>query len=113
MAAQQQRMQRERQTIAAMVRLYCRDRHGPKDELCDDCTTLLDYALRRLDNCPFQENKPTCNRCTVHCYSPRRRERVGEVMRYAGPRMMLRHPLLSLGHLRDKLRKAPELPKRR
>ncbi len=89
MTAQHQHLQRERQTIAAMVRLYCRNHHARKNELCDSCITLLDYALRRLDNCPFHANKPTCNHCTVHCYSPRMRERVTAIMRYAGPRMML------------------------
>ncbi|MCG7955581.1 MAG: nitrous oxide-stimulated promoter family protein, partial [Candidatus Thiodiazotropha endolucinida] len=34
-----------------------------------------------------------------------------DVMRYAGPRMLLRHPLLSLYHLLDKFRKVPQLPK--
>ncbi len=30
-------------------------------------------------------------------------------MRYAGPRMMMRHPILSLYHLLDKRREAPSL----
>jgi hypothetical protein len=106
------RIRREKLTIRAMMRLYCRDFHGNRDMLCGECSTLLGYAYRRLDLCPFQEKKPTCKHCTVHCYSRSMRERVTEVMRYAGPRMLLRHPLLTLGHLLDKLRKAPELPKR-
>lgn len=113
MASEHSRIRREKQTIRAMMRLYCRDFHDNRDTLCGECTTLLDYAFRRLDSCPFHEKKPTCNHCTVHCYSRSMRERVTAVMRYAGPRMLLRHPLLSLGHLLDKLRKTPELPKRR
>jgi hypothetical protein len=35
------------------------------------------------------------------------RERIRTVMRYAGPRMALRHPLLALAHLLDSLRKPP------
>jgi hypothetical protein len=31
------------------------------------------------------------------------------MMRFAGPRMLLRHPFLALAHLVDGLRKAPEL----
>jgi hypothetical protein len=38
------------------------------------------------------------------------RERVRTVMRYAGPRMMWRHPFLALAHLVDGRRPAP-LPK--
>lgn len=113
MASEHPRIQREKKTISAMMRIYCRDHHGSKKALCEDCTTLLDYARRRLDMCPFQERKPACNHCNVHCYSQGMRERIKTVMCYAGPLMLLRHPLLSLGHLFDKLRKVPELPKRR
>jgi len=35
------------------------------------------------------------------------RERIRSVMRYAGPRMMYRHPLLAFHHLIDGMRKAP------
>jgi len=34
-----------------------------------------------------------------------------EVMRFAGPRMMWRHPYLAIRHLLDERKKAPELPK--
>ena len=41
-------------------------------------------------------------------------ERVREVMRFAGPRMLARHPYLALMHLVvDERRPAPELPRRR
>lgn len=106
------RIRREQKTIQAMTRIYCRDHHGGKAELCADCAGLLDYAFRRLGTCPFQEKKPVCNYCEVHCYSQSRRDRVKEVMRYAGPRMLLRYPLLSLGHMLDKLRPVPDLPKK-
>jgi len=35
---------------------------------------------------------------------------VRTVMRYAGPRMMWRHPFLALAHVVDGRRPAPELP---
>ena len=84
-----------------MIRLYCRRQHGPRTELCADCAELLAYARARLSKCPFQEHKPTCARCPVHCYRPDVRERVRAVVRYAGPRMLLRHPFLALRHLID------------
>jgi hypothetical protein len=103
------RIRIEQATIAAMLRIWCRDHHGPRDGLCEDCAALLDYAHRRLDTCPFGEEKPACNQCQVHCYSQTMRERVRAVMRYAGPRMLLRHPLLSIRHLIAERRPAPSL----
>ncbi|MCU7841115.1 MAG: nitrous oxide-stimulated promoter family protein [Candidatus Thiodiazotropha sp. (ex Troendleina suluensis)] len=105
------RIKREQQTIAAMMVIFCTDHHHTNGVLCGECSQLLDYARRRLDTCPFQEEKPACNHCTVHCYSKDMRERVQQVMRYAGPRMMLRHPILSFYHLLDKFREVPELSK--
>ena len=103
------RLSRERQTLTAMMAIYCRDHHGRQGKLCNDCNQLLSYADQRLANCPFGEDKPACNHCQVHCYSATQRERVKAVMRYAGPRMLWRHPLLSLYHLLDKRREAPDL----
>jgi len=104
------RIRREQRTIAAMLAIYCRDHHRPVPTgLCAECGALLAYARRRLEGCPFQEAKPACNRCEVHCYSLTMRERVSLVMRYAGPRMLLRHPLLSLFHLLDTWRGVPRL----
>ena len=107
------RMRRERKTIQSMFAIYCRDQHAsPPGELCGECRALQDYALQRLERCPFQENKPTCANCAVHCYKPEMRQQVRQVMRYAGPRMLLRHPLLAVRHLMDGKRRTPALPKR-
>ena len=94
------RMQRERKTIRALVRIYCRKNHKVKG-LCPDCQMLLDYAMKKLDRCPFQEEKPTCANCHVHCYEPGMRERVRNVMRFSGPKMLFRHPVLAIKHLRN------------
>lgn len=91
-----------------MVCIACEGRHGTQDTLCDSCNQLLCYALGRLEKCPYQASKPTCANCPIHCYRPAMREEIRLVMRYAGPRMMLRHPFLALGHLFDGLRRAPE-----
>jgi len=95
------RIAREKKTIAAMVQLYCRKKHGGGGTLCDECSELLDYATCRLDRCPYGPQKPTCAKCPVHCYKPQMREQVKEVMRFAGPRMLLRHPILAVRHLLD------------
>jgi|WetSurMetagenome_2_1015567.scaffolds.fasta_scaffold606851_2 hypothetical protein len=102
------RMRRERQTIEAVIEIFCRGRHkSARGSLCGECQALQDYALQRLDRCPFQETKSTCANCTVHCYKPEMRRRVREVMIYAGPRMLLRHPILAILHLLDGRREAP------
>jgi hypothetical protein len=106
------RIRREKKTITAMMAIYCRDHHPDHRGLCPECASLLDYAHRRLDTCPFQAEKPACNHCEVHCYSAMMRERVRAVMRYAGPKMFWPHPILSLGHIIDKLRPAPKLEAR-
>jgi hypothetical protein len=108
MKTQPRRIEREQQTIAAMLALYCRDHHGSlPPALCPQCNALSAYARRRLETCPFQDAKPACNHCQVHCYSTSMRERVKAVMRYAGPRMLWRHPGLSLMHLIDTWRGHP------
>jgi hypothetical protein len=94
------RMTREARTLEAMIGMYCHGQHGTRGEtLCADCTDLLAYAGARLAKCPLQEHKTTCAKCPVHCYKRDRREQIRAVMRYAGPRMMFRHPILAFYHL--------------
>ena len=89
---------RELKTIEVMTRMYCAHHH-PGPALCAECTDLMDYAKRRLERCVFGDAKPNCAKCTVHCYTADMRERVRLVMRWAGPRMLLRHPILGITHL--------------
>jgi hypothetical protein len=84
-----------------MIQIYCHDQHGTGSELCAECSTIRDYAMMRLARCPFQEGKTTCAKCAVHCYKPQMREQIRQVMRYAGPRMIWRHPLMAVQHLLD------------
>jgi predicted amidophosphoribosyltransferase len=107
------RIARERRTVQVMIELYCRDQHGVREGLCPACSELLEYADQRLDRCPFQEGKTTCANCSVHCYKPAMREQVKAVMRYAGPRMLYRHPILTLFHFLDGRRKEPLRQKRK
>ena len=98
------RLDRETQTLTAMIALYCRDHHAPQEGLCADCTALQDYALQRLEKCTFGADKPKCSACPIHCYKPDMREAIRAVMAYAGPRMLLRHPVLAAQHVADGLR---------
>ncbi|HCU56982.1 MAG TPA: nitrous oxide-stimulated promoter family protein [Anaerolineaceae bacterium] len=101
------RLHRERDTVLKMIRIYCRAHHHSESVLCPDCQSLADYALKRIDHCPFGWRKPTCDRCPIHCYNLENREKIRIVMRYAGPRILFRHPWLAILHLIDGLQKPP------
>lgn len=88
----------EKALISEMIRLYCKKKHGTADELCEDCRTLYDYALARIEHCPMMEHKTFCSRCPVHCYRPEMREKIRAVMRFSGPRMLFHHPLEVVRH---------------
>ena len=101
------RMIKEKNTLKDMIRLYCKDKHHSKNDLCDECNELINYAFERLDKCPFGEEKTTCAKCPVHCYKPLMREKIRDVMRYSGPRMLYRHPVNTLFHYIKGLKKEP------
>jgi predicted amidophosphoribosyltransferase len=101
------RHRRELATARAMIGIFCRGHHPAGASFCQDCQELWDYTRTRVERCAFGQDKPTCLNCTVHCFRREMRERIRAVMRYAGPRMPLRHPLLSLLHLIDGRRPAP------
>ena len=92
------RIEEEKRTVELMIRLYCRHHEG-KDSLCRECQEMLDYAWQRLDRCKFGERKGTCKQCPVHCYRPDMRQRIAKVMRWAGPRMLIYHPMMAMRHL--------------
>jgi hypothetical protein len=95
------RIRRETKTVGVMIRMYCKKKHKPEGDLCEECRELKAYAQERLLKCLFQENKTPCGKCTSQCYGPEQKEKIREVMRYAGPRMMLRHPWLAIRHILD------------
>lgn len=84
-------------TVELMINLYCQKKHGTK-VLCLECETLKAYAMKRLDRCPFGDDKPACKACKVHCYYTVQREKIREVMRYSGPRMIFYFPFEYLRH---------------
>ena len=100
------RIRRESNTIKQMIEMYCCENHS-SDRLCAQCSTLLEYALQRLEKCPFQEGKTTCAQCPIHCYTLDKREQIRTIMRYSGPRMMYKHPIAAIWHLIDQRRKEP------
>ena len=124
MAKGKSKIETEKRTVAAMIALYCRGKgHGVYSDvsasktlsskrttsssspfLCPECSDLLHYAHQRLERCRFGEEKPSCTRCPVHCYRKDMRERIRQIMRYSGPRMLLHDPIMAIRHLWDFLR---------
>ena len=90
--------EREKETVSLMIRLYCRKKHGSK-ELCPECAALEAYARQRSDKCSFMETKTFCSNCKVHCYKKDMREKIREVMRFSGPRMIFHHPVMAIRHV--------------
>ena len=82
------RIAHEKKTVELMIRLYCRKKEKNKT-LCTDCEELLRYAHARLDRCPFGEKKGACKEC----------ERMRQVMRFSGPRMLFYAPWQTIRHL--------------
>ncbi len=90
----------EARTVYKMILIYCRSMHGTKNnELCPECSQLMAYARQRIEKCPWGENKPVCSECKVHCYKPEKRENIKVIMRFSGPRMLTRSPLLAVRHM--------------
>lgn len=97
------RIERETRTVRLMIGIYCRRHHSSRPRsaagVCPECEALAEYASARLARCPFGDRKTVCRDCRVHCYRPDMRERIRQVMRYAGPRMIFHHPLAAIRHL--------------
>ncbi len=106
--SRESRLATEQRTVRVMIEMYCRAHHRFDGGMCDECEELDRYAAGRIDRCPFQEAKPVCARCRVHCYRREQRERIREVMRFSGPRMLLHHPWLALLHGLAGLRRPAE-----
>lgn len=108
----QNKREREKRTVALMIRIYCRKKHKSGHELCPECKSLLQYAEQRSDKCPFMETKTFCSNCRVHCYKPEMREKIRVVMRFSGPRMIFRHPVMAIHHVAETKKEKRRLEKR-
>lgn len=106
------KMKKQEEVVSLMIALYCRKKHkSKKGELCSECQELMDYAYLRLSKCPFGEKKNFCSVCPHHCYAPQHREKIREVMRFSGPRMLFHHPILAISHLHQTMKRKRELKK--
>lgn len=107
----QSKREREKDTVSLMISLYCKKNHKTKNGLCPECEKLKEYAMIRSDKCPFMETKTFCSNCKVHCYKPEMREKIREVMRFSGPRMIGYHPVLAVRHVIESKKEKRSLEK--
>lgn len=91
------KIEKDKQIVLYMISLYCRHKEG-NAALCTSCQKILEYATIRLQHCRYGVQKPTCKKCPIHCYRSDMRLAMQKVMRYAGPRMIIHHPWISIKH---------------
>lgn len=104
----------EKQLVSQMIALYCKKKHKdrkPPNALCEECAELEEYARMRSDKCPFMETKTFCSNCKVHCYKTDMRQKIREVMRYSGPRMLFCHPKMAIRHMIEAKKEKKRLEK--
>ena len=106
--AHDQKIGRDIEVLAEFIHIYCADKHpdaetfraesggsagrylGPVEfSYCADCLKLLLHAASKRLICPY-DPKPACKKCATHCYAPGYREKIREVMRYSGMRLIKR-----------------------
>lgn len=96
----EEKRQLELKTMRQIIEIYCHNKHhAPKGELCEECSDVWAYAEHRVEVCPHMETKTFCSVCKTHCYGPEYREKIREIMRYGGPRMLFVSPWLVIKHM--------------
>lgn len=99
------RKEKEYKIVETMIDMYCEDHNISERNLVNDPISLSMYVEHRIKHCIWGNEKTTCGQCTTHCYTPKMREAIKKVMKYSGPRMIYRHPLMALYHLYYSLRR--------
>lgn len=113
--------EKEKKLIPVMIRKYCKDKHKAERKAqgikgkgtCAECQELTEYALFRLEKCPFKVNKKFCSFCKIHCYKPEMREKIKAVMKYSGPRMLFSHPIFAISHVVQMIKYKKQLKRER
>jgi hypothetical protein len=92
-------------TLYKMIKLYCNSHHNSlTNKLCKECLGLFKYARKRLNLCPYYQNKIACNNCKIHCYQEPFKSQIKRVMQFSGPKLLFHAPALAIRHLLCQLR---------
>lgn len=92
---------KEKEVLALMIKIYCqKNKHNhDKNQLCQECQNIQDYAFKKLDACPYQPDKDFCSFCKTHCYHEDEAKHIREIMRYSGKYFVFYQPVFSIKHL--------------
>ena len=92
--------------VLKFIATYCHHNHHGQQavkiqhmdmDLCNECTDLAQYAVKRRINCP-KNPKPACKDCDIHCYMPKYRQEIKKAMKFSGIHFIKRGRLDYLYH---------------
>lgn len=112
---------KDRATLIAIGQIYCIGNHAnvPKndDGLCQGCASIIETTLYRTVHCPYNHSR-NCQDCATKCQTDliskinftdqsnnaaQAHDDIRKMMSYAAPRMIWRHPLMTLQYLIRKI----------
>ncbi len=94
---------KESEVVNLMIDLYYKNKVN-KDKV-EEKEDLKKYCEFRLSKCPFKDNKLFCSNCKIHCYDKTHQDLIKKVMRYSGPRMMIYHPIVTIKHINETMKR--------
>lgn len=101
--------------LAAFINCFCEAHHDDRTEyhaaqavadevlgnrrptVCAACAGLINHAFAMRLSCPM-DPKPACKKCSCSCYAASYKEKIREVMRFSGWRMIRRGRVDYLWH---------------
>jgi hypothetical protein len=105
---EEKKIRKDIRVLASLTEIFCRNKHKSAEQsplspsgtlteyasvlnvrLCEDCRKLVLYGAVMRIKCPM-DPKPECKYCPDHCYHPKYRKQVREVMRFAWRHMLKR-----------------------
>lgn len=93
--------------MEAIGSIYCCGNHDAaargNDIMCPECREAIEGTLQCAEACPHG-HEGNCQDCDTHCQRGEAQQNIKRIMRYAAPRMAIRHPLMTATYLRKKLR---------
>ncbi|MDX1763455.1 MAG: nitrous oxide-stimulated promoter family protein [bacterium] len=103
-----EKIRKDIHVLADLTRIYCRQKHTARPRralavkgsltdyareldvhVCSQCCKLILHGAVMRIRCPM-DPKPECKYCPDHCYHPKYRRQVREVMRFAWRHMLKR-----------------------
>lgn len=101
------RIKRDLRTLQAIGSIYCAAHHvdAPKNPhgMCAECAATIAFTHDRASNCP-NGHTGNCADCAIKCNRGEQQQRIKAIMKYAAPRMLFKHPLMTLEYALKKLR---------